>query len=68
MFDLYKEEEERNEALKPYRSYRTVLFETASAVARLITIRQGTRPLESRFRFLSLEEELLHVRCATVGR
>jgi hypothetical protein len=31
-FDLYEEEEKRIEALRPYRSYRTVLSEAASAV------------------------------------
>jgi len=34
VFDLYEEEEKRIEALKPYRSYRTVLSEAASAAAR----------------------------------
>jgi len=33
VFDLYEEEEKRIEALKPYRSYRTVLSEAASAAA-----------------------------------
>jgi 2-haloacid dehalogenase/putative hydrolase of the HAD superfamily len=34
VFDLYQEEEKRIEALRPYRSYRTVLSEAASAAAR----------------------------------
>src|SRR5947199_9003470 len=34
VFDLYEEEEKRIEALKPYRSYREVLSEAASAAAR----------------------------------
>src|SRR5207244_4607327 len=34
VFDLYEEEEKRIEALKPYRSYRRVLSEAASAAAR----------------------------------
>ena len=34
VFDLYEEEEKRIEALKPYRSYRKVLSEAASAAAR----------------------------------
>jgi 2-haloalkanoic acid dehalogenase type II len=34
VFDLYEEEEKRIEALKPYRSYRTLLSEAASATAR----------------------------------
>jgi 2-haloalkanoic acid dehalogenase type II len=36
VFDLYEEEEKRIEALQPYRSYRTVLSEAASAAARRI--------------------------------
>jgi 2-haloalkanoic acid dehalogenase type II len=34
VFDLYEQEERRIEALQPYRSYRTVLSEAASAAAR----------------------------------
>jgi 2-haloalkanoic acid dehalogenase type II len=34
VFDLYEEEERRIETLQPYRSYRTVLSEAASAAAR----------------------------------
>jgi len=34
VFDLYQEEEKRIEALRPYRSYRKVLSEAASAAAR----------------------------------
>jgi len=34
VFDLYEEEEKRIESLKPYKSYRTVLSEAASAAAR----------------------------------
>jgi 2-haloalkanoic acid dehalogenase type II len=34
VFDLYEKEERRIEALRPYRSYRTVLSEAGSAAAR----------------------------------
>src|SRR5436309_13195466 len=34
VFDLYEEEEKRVDALKPYRSYRKVVSEAASATAR----------------------------------